>query len=64
MLVKIIIDDLNLYQSTDMMVQLIDKQDERSFVEGVAAGLQAWLRRQVNVDHVEGVWYLTIEEDL
>ena len=63
-MVKIVIDDLNLYESKTMMVQLTDRQDERTFVEGLAAGLQAWLERHVNVDHVEGVWYITLEEPL
>ena len=61
-MVKIVIDDLNIYESTSMMVQLAEGHDEVSYVQGVAAGLSAWLERHVNVDHVEGVWYVTIEE--
>ena len=64
-MVKIVIDDLNIYESTNMtnmMVQLAEGHDEMSYVQGVAAGLSAWLKRHVNVDHVEGVWYVSIEE--
>ena len=61
-MVKIVIEDLNSYESTSMGAQLNKDQDEVSYVQGIAAGLQAWLKRHVNVDHVEGVWYVTIEE--
>jgi hypothetical protein len=60
-MVKIVIDDWDLGESKTMMVQLTEKRDERIFVEGVAAGLQMWLERYVNVNHVEEVWYTTIE---
>ena len=38
------------------------ERGRRQFLQGIAAGLQAWLKRHVNVDHVEGVWYVTIED--
>ena len=63
-MVKIVIDDLNIYESTTMMVQLAEGHDEESYVDGVAAGLSAWLTRHVHVDHVEGVWYVTLDEPL
>ena len=61
MMIKLVIEDLNTYESKTMVIELNATQDELSYVQGVAAGVQALLQRDVNVDHVEGVWYVTIE---
>jgi hypothetical protein len=62
-MVRIIIEDLNEYESKTMGTQLTPSQDEFSYVLGVAAGLEAWLERHVSVDHVNGVWYITIADE-
>jgi hypothetical protein len=61
-MVRIIIEDLNEYESKTMGAQLTSSQDEFSYVLGIAAGLEAWLERHVSVDHLNGVWYITIED--
>jgi hypothetical protein len=62
MTVKVVIEDLNLYETKTIMAQLNQNQDEMSFVQGMAASLQAWLHRNVNVDYVNRVWYITIKD--
>ena len=59
---KIVIEDLNTHDSTTMMVQMATGHDEVSYIEGLAGGLEAWLKRRVNVDNLEGTWYVTLEE--
>jgi hypothetical protein len=62
MAVKVVIEDLNLYETKTVIVQLNQSQDEMSYVQGMAAGMQAYLSRNVNVDYLNRVWYITIED--
>ena len=62
-MLKIVIEDLDTFESVDMMVQLAEGHEEKCYVDGVAGGLAAWLRCKVHVDKVDETWYVTIEEE-